>query len=457
MGKRVWYALFLLVPICQSLPKVASIPLEYPLEAAILCYWVLLSFIGHARLTWRKLPEVDLPILLLVILMIIAYIRYPVSIEMLEALFGFKAEYTRGKAYVYIIFFLINYVCFSCIPFEKGKLDKLLKWNLIILLATSFLAGIYSVILHGYVPTGEARFIGFQRFGTYLFIVAYCSAPAIKILSSPLLIFSIITSSICILLTGFRTYLMMFFANILTCILVKREYFVLFVSPIIGLSFLFFLGTSGALNELPFTFQRVLSGIPGLKVSHEIKRDTNESTEWRMVMWKWALNPRMGYIKDYIFGDGVGFKQSEITRYRRQGYKVQATDSPYGMLAQQRAFAAQRLWHSGVIESIQSLGFVGLFTISALLSFATIAMYRVNSALRTTPYFLYSMIHTCTIPAIALQFFVAAGVLENLFLNLTAISYIKIFSAIAVEEGKLPTHYSSRKYIPKLIQEESNH
>ncbi len=454
MGKRVRYALFLLVPICEGFPRVANIPLEYPLEAAVLCYWVLLSFIGHAKLTWRKLPGVDLFVLLLVTLMFIAYIRYPVSIEMLESLFGFKAEYTRGKAYIYMIFFLINYICISCIPFEKDELYKLLKWNLIILLGSSFFEGINSIILSGYLPTGEARFTGFQRFGTYLFIVAYCSVPAIKILSSPLLIFSIITSSICILITGYRTFLMMFFANILTCILVKKEYIIFFVSAIIGLSFLLFLGISGTLNELPYTFQRVLSGIPGLEVSRKIKGETNSSTEWRVVMWKWALDPRMGYIKDYIFGDGIGFKKSDITKYRRAGYKA---ETPISGITQQRAFAAQRMWHSGVIESIQCLGFVGLFTICVLLLYATIVMYRVNSALRKTPYFVYSMVHTCTIPATILSYFVAAGTLEALFLDLATLPYIKFFHRIAIEEGKLSSHCGRQKYIPKLIQEGSNH
>lgn len=454
MGKRVWYALFLLVPICEALPTVKEVPLEYAVEAIVLCYWTLLCIIGRARFTWRKLIGADLLVLLLVGIMVIAYIRYPVSIEILESLFGIKAEYTRGKAYVYMIFFIIGYICFSCIPFENQKLKKLLKWNLVLLLIFHLLIGLYETATKGLTIIGEQRFSALKEFGTYLFITAYCSAPLSRIFTSPTIIFSIITSLFCNAITGFRTYLFVYFTNVATCILIKREHLFFIFSAIICLPLIYIFNASDSLRYLPKTVQRSLSIIPGLTLSQSVISDTNNSTAWRIVMWKWALDPRMGYIKDYVLGDGVGFKLAEIKKERRS-HLYQGGAFYDATLEQQKSFAAQRMWHSGVIECIQSLGYVGLSVVFLIQLYAVIIMIKVNTALRKTPYFVYSMVHTCTVAANMIQFFAAAGLLSTLFLNLSTLSYIKVFHSIAVEEGKIGRGHRRKLYIPKLIQEES--
>lgn len=452
MGKRVWYALFLLVPVCKALPMVSNVPLEYPVEAIVLCYWTLLCIIGRARFTWRKLIGADLLVLLLVALMVIAYIRYPVSIEILESLFGFKAEYTRGKAYIYMIFFIINYICFSCIPFERKILKKILKWNLVLLLVSHLLIGLYETTSRD-LTIGEQRISGLKDFGNYLFIAAYCSSPLSRILTSPIIILSIIASFFCNVITGFRSHLFSYFINVVTCILIKREYFFFIFSAIIGLSFIFILNTSGSLQNLPYMVQRSLSIIPGLKLSQDVISDGNGSTDWRIVMWKWALDPRTGYIKDYVLGDGIGFKTADVKRIRRD--KLYMPDYTGGPYAHQKSFAAQRLWHSGVIECIQSLGYVGLSVVFLIQLYAIIIMIKVNTALRKTPYFVYSMVHTCTVAANMVNFFAAAGILSSFFLNFSTLSYIKVFHSIAVEEGKIRRGHRRKLYIPKLIQEEN--
>ncbi len=452
MGKRVWYALFLLVPICKALPTVKEVPLEYPIEAIVLCYWTLLCIIGRARFTWRKLIGADLLVLLLVGIMVFTYIRYPVSVQMFESLFGFKAEYTRGKAYIYMIFFIINYICFSCIPFERKKLKKLLKWNLVLLLVFHLLIGTYEIFSKG-STLGEQRIGQLKEFGTYLFIAVYCSAPLSRILTSPTIIFSIIVSFFCNIITGFRSYLFVFFIDVISCILIKREYFFFIFSAIIGLSFIFIFSASGTLQNLPFTFQRSLSVIPGLKLSQDVINDGNGSTDWRILMWKWALDPRTGYIKDYVFGDGIGFKTADVKRIRRDN--LYEPDYAEGLYAHQKSFAAQRLWHSGIIECIQSIGYAGLFVVFIIQLYAIIIMIKVNTALRNTPYFVYSMVYTCTAASYMIHFFAAAGSLSAFFLKISALSYIKVFHSIAIEEGKIVLGHRRKLYIPKLIQEEN--
>ncbi len=443
MGKRVWYALFLLTPICQVMPTFSTIPMEHLLSAAVLGYWCLLCIMGHARFIWRKHFACDFFAAVFLILMAISFFRAPVSVSVLNSLLNIKGETIGGKAYIHTIFFLASYLCYSCIPFEKKTLLKLLKWNLIISLLSFFIFGVYEFAKD--FSFSESRYSMFIRFSNTLLVAICCSAPFWKLITSPVAIFGIIISASSSLFSGFRSALAGQCLYAVSCFLIKREYHAILFACFFGITALFVLQVSNTTQHLPYIVQRVLSPISFLKVNEEARRDGEGSSDWRVTMWKWALDPRMKYIKNYVIGDGFALHATTMARYMRAEQK---RTIEYG---NQQAFAYRRIWHSGFIDTLQGLGWVGVTFVLCFLLFALITAYRINSALRDTPFFMYSMLYTYT-SITGLTFFISVYTVSTFITTyLILLGPFKLFYSIAVEEGKFVP--KKKKYIPKLIQD----
>lgn len=451
MGKHVWIALFILSPLSHILPQIGKMRLDYVLYAVVLCYWLLLRTLGYVKLTWRKLIGADVFVIAIFITLAISLYRYPIAIGYLDIIFNFDSEYIGDGAYSAYICFLILYICFSCIPFEKKSLLKTLKWNVILTLTCLFISGLLKsrnvdFHLESDVP---ARYAMFTEFGRSLFLAVFCSAPAIKLITSPTAVIAIIFATFTALFSGFRNMLASYVLLSITAIIVKKEYYILLICAALGIASLGFLCASDTLKELPFPIQRSLSIIPGLAVDKNIRKATDGSTNWRVVMWKWALNPSTGYIKDYAFGDGFRIEKSYASRFTRGQHQGTVGSGD------QIGYAHMRLWHSLYIETLQSLGGFGVILILSCYLYACIVMYKINTALLDTPYFKYSMLYTCKIVVLTSFFFLSANSLTNVFLyHLPILAYLKVFYNIAVHEGKIKTSYRKTKYIPILIKHE---
>lgn len=118
-------------------------------------------------------------------------------------------------------------------------------------------------------------------------------------------------------------------------------------------------------------------------------------------------------------------------------------------------FAKTRMWHSLFIDTLQSLGYLGLFVIYGGVLYATFVVYKVNTALRDTPFFIYSMLYTCRIAIFSIYFFLSTNSLYT-FLGtlLSHLAYLKVFHSIAVDEGKLVPMGKKVKYVPMLIKQQ---
>lgn len=451
MGKHVWMTLFILPPLCHLLPQIGKMRLDYILYAVVLCYCLLLSILGYIKLTWRKLIGADIFVIAIFITLAISLYRYPIAIGYLDIIFDFQSKYTGGGAYSAYVCFLVLYICFSCIPFERKFLLKALKCNMILLLTCLFIRGLLTsenVDFH-LESTVPVRYHMFAEFGRSLIIAVFCSAPAIKLITSPTSIIAIICSALTAIISGFRNMLASYVLLSITAIIIKKEYYILLICAALGITSLGVLHASDTLKELPFPIQRSLSIIPGLAVDKNIRKATDGSTDWRVTMWKWALNPNSGYIKDYAFGDGFRIEKSYADRYMRGVFQGTLINGD------QVAYANMRIWHSLYIETLQSLGVLGVILILCCYLYACIVMYRVNTALLDTPYFKYSMLYTCKIVVITSVFFLSPNSLTNVFLyHLPILAYLKVFYNVAVREGKINTSYRKTRYIPILIKHE---
>lgn len=450
MGKHVWITLFILPPIFSILPSLGGLQSSFILYPVVLCYWVLLRLLGYVKFTWRKLIGADLFVLTLTILMGVAFYRRPASIDLINNFLNIKTEFTAARAFPAFFFSLISYLCLSCVPFQKKIFLKLLKWNLILTLVITFTTGLFP--LFGTLSSDEAetsRYSMFRTFSEVLFIAVYCGAPFTKLMVSPKAIFAIFISLAATVFSGFRSILAQFGLLFIIVSVIKRECYVIGISLAVGVITLCILNASDTLNKLPFAAQRALCAIPGLSLDSNIKKATNSSTDWRVEMWKWALDSRTGHINNYVLGDGFGIEKAYQLRSKRA---IMKGDLRYG---DNYHFAKTRLWHSLLIDTLQSVGYLGLFLIYGCTLYATFVMYKVNTALRDTSFFVYSMIFTCRIAIYTVYILLATSQLSS-FLDtlLSHLAYLKVFHSIAVDEGKMVSMGKKAKYVPLLIKQQ---
>lgn len=128
-------------------------------------------------------------------------------------------------------------------------------------------------------------------------------------------------------------------------------------------------------NELPFGIQRAMTVLPGVKLSNKIEKEAEGSSDWRLEMWEWALDPSTGYIKDYVWGDGFG-----LSSYRE---KLRTTAVALRTIQNDnKLFAARGAWHNGAIHLVHRTGYVGLSIVYIWALVAIAYMYKVCCWLR---------------------------------------------------------------------------
>ena len=155
------------------------------------------------------------------------------------------------------------------------------------------------------------------------------------------------------LLSGFRSGAAYLGVVFIVSALLRRKVADIFVVGFAGVMGLAMLLMSGSLRDLPFGIQRVLSVLP-VDVSSAAKADAEDSTRWRVEMWKLALGTDR-YIHNKILGDGFAINSREMQAIIDQmnGIQVESGSSQDRMLA-------QGSYHGFHVETIRFTGVLGL-------------------------------------------------------------------------------------------------
>lgn len=454
MGARSWMLIFLLPPIVAALPLPGALGLynkSFLVGAVVAVYWLFMWAMGYVKIRWRGLLLLDILAFLSFALMVASYLKKPVSVFAL----GIESDYIGGAPYVYAIGAFIYYIAISCIPMPVAQLGKVLSWKIWIGLVSAII--ICATNLAGYGAEGaesmsmgeamqETRFGAFSELGGTLIVLLFAYFPLVRFLTNPLLTFGMMMSYAMILISGFRSSLVMHTIVVVFMSVMKKEFLLLLLLGIACYGGLLVMSVSGGLSALPYGAQRALSVVPGLQVDAAAAGDADASAEWRYVMWGWALDKRTGFIKDYVWGDGIGLSYSELRRDRRA---MMRGEMRYG---DQDQFARSAQWHSIIITTIQSWGYVGLVVVISMAYATALLILRTCSSLRGSPLFVPALVLLMPFTQIVIFLYFNTGNMQSYFNWFVSVANTKLLYCIAREQGLLIPWFQRRRYVPLMIE-----
>lgn len=201
-------------------------------------------------------------------------------------------------------------------------------------------------------------------------------------------------------------------------------------------------------SKLPHGIQRVLSSVPGVELGRNNKAaiDAKHSLDWRFEMWEWAMDPSKGYIKDYVWGDGLRFSQYE--------QKLTRTAVGFGLInrGDNTIYAKSSTWHSFIISNIQAFGYVGLSISLLWVLYSAYITIRVCFAVKSFKGREY--IYIVLIPFIGFATLIPILTIktEGIFQQFSAVATLKLLYLSLKENGHLSSIFKKSTYIPNMIK-----
>ena len=360
LGKNCWVLVFIVPPVLNevNLSFLKGFPVPYLVCGVVLFYMLILYMMGYIKIKWNGILMIDVITLVFCLYFVSTYIRHPVTLNVLTSITDYGYAEVGGKEYLFLVACMLSYLALSIVSVKFDTLLKTLKWAFLISAFFVFFNTLRGVMT-GSITLGDevsnSRFGAFAGIGQLTFRYLLAKYSFMGVVLSPVKLVIVIVSLLALLLSGFRTLLIssVFYSFAITCIYKQLFVFIMMGMFVWG-GFVYISHEAEEFVEsLPFGIQRALSVIPGVVVSEKAAREAKQSSEWRLEMWKWAMDPSTGYIKDYVWGDGYG----------RSMYveKLRTTALSLGIIREDnKIFAARGLWHNGAIHLIHRLGYVGL-------------------------------------------------------------------------------------------------
>lgn len=458
MGKNAWWLIFLAPPVAEVLPMmphIMALSLALLIAPAILGYWLLMWIMGYVRIKWNTLWFTDLLILLIFIYHCFSYYRHPVAVYML----GLDSDNVGGKEYGLILLGILSYIAVSCLPITFEQTKKTLKYLFYVTIA-SFLFSAVHCLLTGRVSSfgvesddvlaaaQTTRFSLLAPLGAMLAIYMYASTPFIKLFTNPLRVLALLLGVGCVVIAGWRGRFIEFCLRFVFLSMLKRELSVMIIMAVFAFAGIQLLSHERILEQLPFGMQRALCAIPNIQVAQRVRKDTETSSQWRITLWKWALDPRTGYIQDYVWGDGFGQSKADLHRT--------ATAYLRGRLSSgdQRSFASRGVWHSGWIVTMHRLGIIGLVMVvlwQLQLIYLTMSVGRVYKQQGTQYFTWYSCLYISLCSSV-IAYHLSTGDPADIYNGFYTVACIKLFYCCAKDKGLLIPFVRTAPYVPLAIQ-----
>lgn len=373
LGRNVWLLLPAALALDGTINALPGSPPAWAFATAITGTMFIIRFAMRRPDFSVKLDWIDVAILIHGVVIAQAYARNPTGLLIMGG------ETAGGKAYFLFICAFIGYFCIAVVKPRESTV----RWVVILMIVVSIGDGlistisdwssrfaalvlpIYSNVNFETANSGNAGFEldsfrgggGFFVLGQAMVLPCFCLARPLQCLNplKPWLLGIVATGCLMVLLSGFRSGVGYLAVVFVVSALVRRKPIDAVVVCLVGAMMMLAIVMSGKLRSLPFGVQRVLSVLP-VEVSAAARADAENSTEWRVEMWKLALSSDR-YIKDKVLGDGFGFSAVEMKARldAAQGYSEEMSNVQDQMLA-------QGSYHGFHVETIRFTGVVGLLS-----------------------------------------------------------------------------------------------
>lgn len=453
LGKNCWWLVFLVPPVMSALQisMVKNFPVEYFAGCVILVFWILMTLMGYVRITWNGMLFLDITSLLFFGYFIVTWVMHPVTLNMLIDERTMEGEtMIGGTEYVWCLASIVIYILISIIPVKTKSVITALKITFFL----SFVVVLYNttrgVAVHGYSSELAAteRYSPFGAIGFTLYTYICSKYSVLGIVASPWKLVMLVMSTIWVCMSGFREQLLKLVIIAFSSQIIHRQLIATLVACLVGYGALLYLSAEEMLDDLPHGVKRVLTAVPGVEVKEErIERGAQHSLEWRFVMWRWALTPSMGYIKDYVWGDGFG---TDTAKFRWNAVKQNRRIMGEG---DQRFFAEMGKWHSGPITALHRTGGVGLFFLLLWNIAGIYCIFRVCFAYFQRVGYEYVMYALLPVVGNMVLFYISAGSFPHQFGQVFSVVVAKVLYSLAIKDGLMQPAFSRREYVPLIFEE----
>ncbi len=402
-------SIYLLIPICWNLTgQIEALPLPFNIRELVIMLAsavFIAEFIFKRNRIKARYEMIDLWIWINILYLITVFFRNPVGINALGG------DRVGGKPYLDVALACAAYLMLSRFRITPRVSRKLPFFILGIVFFGAFAGGVatylpdlgdklgrlysdFNPALLGLTPdsevvAGETRLIFLQNLGTTLVLIIVSGINPFQLLSPSNFGFllSYLSGYILILFSGFRNAIVGSLLYTVVSAGLRERGLGLLKMAILGvMGVVLVIGVSYSPLQIPLTFQRALSFLPGNWDSNAVA-DAKGSSEWRFEMWKIVLTSDR-YIHNKLYGDGFGFLRSDFEIM--QNLNAGIGQGFGGDNAQQEAFMINGDFHSGPVSTIRFVGYVGLALFLPLLFMTAFYAYRIMRETYGGPFQFYA-------------------------------------------------------------------
>jgi hypothetical protein len=375
LGQKVWLAFIFL--FTMQVPIVRGFTSQEFGQFILIGFSMMLFLMRKLRIH-LSFGELDFWRITVALIIAQVYFRNPVGLNIMGAdSVGARPYFVAAVAFMT-----------GCVLSQYRVDPKEIKWSVWISIAAAFVmfplnswryglgrdTAIETVgVVAGMEGEGAGRIGKYERMAQSLSAILVSRISPLKACVHPLWGLFLLLVLGMAAMSGYRNSVAYVGIVLLIGIAYRGGFISLVISCIMGV---FALGSIALLNlayPLPGKVQRALSPFPGTWEEKYIE-SADDSTEWRIDMWKAALLTD-DWIKNKILGDGLGMTREEMmkmqdmeTRRQGRGYS--------GLNSQQESMMITGAYHSGPVQSIRTVGYVGLAIMLAAMIRMMVLMHR---------------------------------------------------------------------------------
>ena len=403
LGRKIWLLLVFFVAL--------NVPLIQGFGTTELGQALFIAFTSVIILLRRQpfnfgFGEKEIWMVLLALVVLQAYVRHPVGLNLFGAgSVGAKPYFRVGMAFLTAIF-LANVV----IPPSQ------IKWLLRLSIIGSFIGlglthlrmGVGKVatgidaVNSGVVGQGAGRSGLLGSAGKFIGTIVVTFVSPLRGLFHPVWAPLILLSIAAAAMSGYRNSVaavgMIYFVGLAY----RGGFPSVVISTTAGAMFLALLAFVNLVSPLPPNVQRALSPFPGTWEERHVQA-ADDSTEWRVEMWKEALFTPF-WIQNKVLGDGLGLTSRELRLIQDVNYGIALKGISGGALtSQQETMMIVGGYHSGPVQTVRTVGYLGLLVL--VVAMVRIAVHGHRQIIRCRGTEWYPVALYIGVPAVVLPVF----------------------------------------------------